>query len=272
MIKMKKLNRLICFILVIISLINIVNFNEVFALEKPTYVDWVRNLYDYDDTVTDEEILEDKILEDEAGRAIYKNPSTVKYDLFTGERKIISIQNGYTIGQRVDLSQFDFSRKGGNVDIKYYSQRDYGNVLYGKTGTIATSGCGPTCLAMIIDSLTNANMGVIAVANWAVSQGYRVEGQGSAWDLFEIGPTYFGLKVNPINKYDAEGLVKALERGNPVAMICHRGDFTSGGHFIVLTGITRDGMITVNDPNSMTNSQKTWTIGQIITDRSKICI
>ena len=36
-----------------------------------------------------------------------------------------------------------------------------------------------------------------------------------------------------------------------------KGDFTTTGHFIVLTGY-EDGRITVNDPNSRKRSEKTW--------------
>ena len=36
------------------------------------------------------------------------------------------------------------------------------------------------------------------------------------------------------------------------------GDFTEQGHFIVLTGVTDDGKIIVNDPNSRINSRKKW--------------
>ena len=35
------------------------------------------------------------------------------------------------------------------------------------------------------------------------------------------------------------------------------GDFTTSGHFIVLTGV-ENGKIRVNDPNSKVNSEKLW--------------
>ena len=34
------------------------------------------------------------------------------------------------------------------------------------------------------------------------------------------------------------------------------GDFTKGGHFIVLTGFDENGKVVVNDPNSRINSDK----------------
>ena len=35
------------------------------------------------------------------------------------------------------------------------------------------------------------------------------------------------------------------------------GEFTSNGHFIVLTGL-QNGRLKINDPNSRKNSEKTW--------------
>ena len=40
------------------------------------------------------------------------------------------------------------------------------------------------------------------------------------------------------------------------------GDFTDTGHFIVLAGYA-DGAFTVHDPNSIANSQTTWTFERI---------
>jgi predicted double-glycine peptidase len=40
------------------------------------------------------------------------------------------------------------------------------------------------------------------------------------------------------------------------------GDFTTTGHFIVLTGYDGQGFI-INDPNSEENSEKIWTYQQL---------
>ena len=42
------------------------------------------------------------------------------------------------------------------------------------------------------------------------------------------------------------------------------GDFTTTGHFIVLTGIGDNGDVLVNDPNSKKNSEKSWSIEKLI--------
>ena len=40
------------------------------------------------------------------------------------------------------------------------------------------------------------------------------------------------------------------------------GDFTSTGHYIVITGL-KDGMFVVNDPNSVENSEMLWSYERI---------
>ena len=53
-----------------------------------------------------------------------------------------------------------------------------------------------------------------------------------------------------------------LEAGYPVICVMGPGDFTTTGHFIVMTGI-ENGMIRINDPNSNANSQKLWNYDNI---------
>jgi hypothetical protein len=42
------------------------------------------------------------------------------------------------------------------------------------------------------------------------------------------------------------------------------GDFTTTGHFIVLTGLTEEGTLNVNDPNSIARSEKNWDVDTVI--------
>ena len=61
----------------------------------------------------------------------------------------------------------------------------------------------------------------------------------------------------------------ALSYGKLVVAIMTKGHFTSGGHFIVLRGVTAAGNILVADPASYTRSEKEWDIGIILNEASK---
>ena len=56
---------------------------------------------------------------------------------------------------------------------------------------------------------------------------------------------------------DKDRVYRNLDVGNPIIVVVGPGDFTTDGHFLVLTGHSGD-KITLNDPNSPTNSAKSW--------------
>ena len=66
----------------------------------------------------------------------------------------------------------------GEREIVYYNQEDirWGNQKYGKTDLISETGCGPTCLAMIISTLTDITINPKQMADWAYENGYFAEG------------------------------------------------------------------------------------------------
>ena len=64
-----------------------------------------------------------------------------------------------------------------------------------------------------------------------------------------------GLEVHSVI-FDKEHIKKELNSGRPIVCILGPGDFTTTGHFIVLTGVDENGGIIVNDPNSIINSKK----------------
>ena len=57
-------------------------------------------------------------------------------------------------------------------------------------------------------------------------------------------------------------MVNALEAGHPVILALGAGDFTTAGHYIVLTGV-EDGKFRVNDPNSRVRSQRLWSYEEL---------
>ena len=124
------------------------------------------------------------------------------------------------------------------------------------------SGCGPTCLSMAAIYLTgDTSMTPRWMGEFAASHGYAVEGSGSAWALFSEGGKELGFDVTEI-PLDEERVIANLEVNNPIVAVMGPGDFTTTGHFIVLTGY-ENGKIKVNDPNNRENSEKLWEFDRI---------
>jgi hypothetical protein len=101
-----------------------------------------------------------------------------------------------------------------------------------------------------------------------VANGYRCEGNGSYHSLIPDGGAHYGLKVTGIGT-DSKKLVQALQEGKLVIAIMSAGHFTSGGHFIVLRGITEDGKILVADPASVKRSNQSWELGIIVNEANR---
>jgi len=157
-----------------------------------------------------------------------------------------------------------------DIEVVYFNQTDsrWGNVPFGRSGTIGTSGCGPAALAMVVATMTNHNVTPREVAAWAVANGFRAEGMGSYHSLMPAGGRHYGLNVEGIGR-DSHRLVEALENGNLVIAIMSRGHFTSSGHFIVLRGITAEGRILVADSASYARSNQTWNLHLIMNELNR---
>ena len=124
------------------------------------------------------------------------------------------------------------------------------------------TGCGPTCLSMVSIYLTgDTTMTPISMAKFAESNGYASNGNGSSWTLFSEGGVKLGFDVTEI-PFVEKRIIDNLNVGNPIVAIMGPGDFTTTGHFIVLTGY-KNGKIQINDPNSRKNSKKLWDLSKI---------
>ena len=133
------------------------------------------------------------------------------------------------------------------------------------------SGCGPTCLSMVcIQLLQDASYTPQYVAAFAEENDYAVKGNGSAWSLISEGGKKLGLDVTEIPLGEGR-IIRNLEVGNPIICVMGPGDFTTSGHFIVLTEYA-DGYVKVNDPNSPTRSQKQWKLTDIMPQMNNLWV
>ena len=125
------------------------------------------------------------------------------------------------------------------------------------------SGCGPTCLSMVcIYLLNDPQYTPRYIAQFAEKNGYSVNGNGSAWTLISVGGEELGLDVTEIPLVESQ-IIRNLEMGNPIICVVGPGDFTTTGHFIVLTEYV-DGKVRVNDPNSLRRSETLWDLPSVM--------
>ena len=158
----------------------------------------------------------------------------------------------------MDLSSYDISK-----GVPLFLQWDpmWGYEKYGSS-CIAVTGCGPTCLAMAGYYLTgDPTMSPDQIAKFAQREGYYEAGAGSSWTLISEGAGKLGLQAKELPLVKKK-ITDALEAGFPVILSMGPGEFTSSGHYIVLTGV-EDGDFRVNDPNSRLRSQRLWSYEEL---------
>ena len=188
-----------------------------------------------------------------------KNAETVEFVENYNEKKnsvpAKTIGTDLKAGQIPELIQWD----------ERWGYGEYAGELMG------ISGCGPTCLSMVcIQLLQDASYTPQYVAAFAEENGYAVKGNGSAWALISEGGEKLGLDVTEI-PLDEGRIIRNLEVGNPIICVMGPGDFTTSGHFIVLTQYA-DGYVKVNDPNSPIRSQKLWKLTDIMPQMNNLWV
>lgn len=176
----------------------------------------------------------------------------------------LAVRNPETVGfvadypQEKDRAPAETVEEAERGTIPLLLQWDprWGYAQYGD-GPMALNGCGPTALSMVICGLTGDGTATpYAVAQYAQEMGYYVDGVGTSWELMSAGGAHFGVTARelPLSQPVMEN---ALAAGEPIICSVGPGDFTTSGHFIVLSGL-EDGQFQVRDPNRRSTSEKLW--------------
>lgn len=152
--------------------------------------------------------------------------------------------------------------------FKFYYQTNYPNINFcGATdytngcppsgkNTICTSGCGVTSYAMIVATLSqNENDFDPIKANEEANQSNScVVGGGTKNTLFTGILNHhsgFSFENIPTTLDGASQVLGVLKKGGVVAAnVQLLSPFTTGGHWIIIRGVTADGKVKVADPNS----------------------
>ena len=146
-----------------------------------------------------------------------------------------------------------------------YLQTDsrWANVPYavkGESATIGGSGCGPTAMAMVLATWADPAVTPKSECAWALKNGYKALRHGTFYAYFPPAAKRFGLVCRQLNGASLYGnsnsayhaqVRQAVQAGDLVIACMGPGNWTRGGHFVLLWDVdeARD-IAYVNDPAS----------------------
>jgi Peptidase_C39 like family len=168
----------------------------------------------------------------------------------------------------IDPSKYKVIKREGGVQpgqVPLFKQANYKSISYpggdNPNGDIATSGCGVVSTAMVLSyygkGSSDPKVLIQELATYALQNGYRKSGTaGTIHGFFSAIAKREGLEHKALGT-DWEKISTELKAGHPVIasgrgaapfVDCPKDPLRRCGHIVVLTGITKDGLVTVNDP------------------------
>ncbi len=127
------------------------------------------------------------------------------------------------------------------AEVPQYFQNDYPDTMFGY-GTVASSGCSITCLAMVGSYLTDHEYLPDELAGYFGGQAEN-----------NMARMEYGIRKMRLPCEKAENwhvVMDELRRGKVIILLVdEKSIFTDSQHFVVLTGLTEDGKVMVQDTN-----------------------
>lgn len=150
----------------------------------------------------------------------------------------------------------------------YYLQTDarWKNKDYSTKGektTIGESGCGPSCMAMVIATLKDSQITPVHTCAWALKRGYKALRQGTYYSYFKPQGKEYGINVKQLNTANVYGktgaevhneALKLVKAGHWIIACMGKGNWTKSGHFVLWYGMDGNKVL-INDPNSKKESR-----------------
>lgn len=179
---------------------------------------------------------------------LFKMASWKNYVWGAGASEDIYTSTIYTGGDRI---QYETVR-GCVHEVIYYNQGEepWASLSYGSSN-IRSSGCGPTALAIAISTLKGEMVTPQITAKYAIDHGEYVAGAGTSHSFPSNAAGNWGLSAERVRRERMDYVVSELKQGKLAIVICAENTIAgSSGHYIVLTGVTAEGYITIADPGS----------------------
>ena len=129
--------------------------------------------------------------------------------------------------------------------------------MTGEQSTIGSAGCGPTCAAMVISTLTGKTVTPVDTCDWSIRHGYKALNQGTYYSYFVPQLKAYGIQckqmlgsriLNQPQHSIHEQVKRYLSQGYYVIALMGPGTWTKSGHFVLVWGW--DSKVRINDPAS----------------------
>lgn len=235
---------------------------DIIDVEKPVQRTWTETLQRLDELGQINPVIEE----------ISKNNSLYPESMLTAlanNPEMADFVSGYLDENGRTVEGLTYLEREQEYPLFLQWDTRWGYLPYGDDSIIGLSGCGPTCMSMILYYLTDDEaLTPDKLAAYAMSNNYYAEGIGTAWVFMEDVPLLYGIKVSEPRV--TERAIKAeLDKGAVIICAMGEGDFTVSGHFIVIYGYDETGF-KVNDPNCVARSRKRWAFNEIEQQIKKI--
>lgn len=158
------------------------------------------------------------------------------------------------------------SNGSGTIDnMVYYKQWDerWAAYPYG-SGSIQTSGCGITCMAMCIATFCDKTVTPPPMADLSMKNGGYIPGKGSSMPtVVAAAAKKYDINYKPITSKEIKIYLK--EKNALIIWGSKTGYFSSSsaGHVMIIRGVTDDNKYLIADPNRVENNSKEFELSFI---------
>lgn len=155
-----------------------------------------------------------------------------------------------------------------------WKSKDYSAKGESVKRTIGSSGCGPTCAAMLISTLTGKAFTPADACAWSLKRGYKAPNQGTYYSYFKPQFKAHGIRCEQLNGSNVYGKPSSsvhekafdlLKKGYYLIAVMGKGLWASSGHFVVVWWA--DDKVRILDPNS---TKETRLNGDLSTFKSQV--
>lgn len=257
---MKKIiKRALIILIVIVTSLFLYKFKETLHLGS------IFNIFSVEEKTDDYNILKNNIEKEAQNNSkaqwLYNNfdyLQTIEQNLIGNDTDTIDFVYNYE-NNITDFVYEEGESKNYGRSTPYYLQWD-NRWAYKPLGSsiIGFAGCGPTSMAMVLSRLEeDPTITPLTIANDA--HPYMGE-NGISWKFFTDEAYKYNKNIDniPINK---EYMINALDKG-PLIVSVGPGNFTLAGHILVIDSYHNRKFV-INDPNSLKNSERSWTYEQL---------